>query len=116
MKSKLFLLRLLLNSFSSIGSELRCGWLQNPSPGNHWIIDKDGLWDISSQGGFIADGIDKLKDFTDKEYVKTNGGYGYGCACVKVDVDHVKKRITKVYSESILPLNRCQNDSNLHRP
>ncbi|WNK40773.1 DUF4087 domain-containing protein [Pantoea agglomerans] len=116
MKITLFFLILLSISLSSVGSELRCGWLQNPSPGNKWIIDKDGIWDISSQGGFFSDGIDNLKDFTDKEYVKTNGGYGYGCACIKVDVDYIKKRITKIYSERVLPLARCQNDPNLHRP
>lgn len=116
MRIKLFFIILLAISFSSIGSELRCGWLQNPSPANQWINDKDGTWDISMQGGFISDGIENLKDFPDNEFVRTNGNYGYGCACVKVDVDPAKKKVIKIYSAKTLPLARCQSDPTLRRP
>ncbi|MES2340837.1 MAG: DUF4087 domain-containing protein, partial [Pseudomonadota bacterium] len=26
--------------------ELRCGWLQNPSPGNWWLFDNAGEWTV----------------------------------------------------------------------
>ncbi|HAV1827360.1 TPA: DUF4087 domain-containing protein [Enterobacter hormaechei subsp. steigerwaltii] len=107
---------LLAISFSSVSSELRCGWLQNPSPSNQWITDKEGTWDISMQGQFESDGIENIKDFPDDEFVKTNGDYGYGCACIRVDVDRESKKIIKIYSSKILPLARCQSDRTLHEP
>ena len=27
------------------------GWLQNPTPGNWWLVDRDGEWTIGTQGG-----------------------------------------------------------------
>ncbi|RZM96348.1 hypothetical protein CQJ28_24425 [Escherichia sp. E2562] len=103
-------------SFFCLGSELRCGWLQNPSPSNQWISDKDGTWDISIQGRFTSSGIEKLKGFPDKEFVKTNENYGYGCACISADVDHDEKKVIKIYSSKILPLSRCQGDRTLSEP
>jgi hypothetical protein len=31
--------------------ERRCGWLDNPSPANWWLVDKDGTWILMEQGG-----------------------------------------------------------------
>lgn len=116
MKSLFITVVLFALSFSSMGSELRCGWLQNPSPANQWLSDKDGTWDISIQGRFTSSGIETLKDFPDKEFVKTNGSYGYGCACIRADVDLDKKEVMKIYSSKILPLSRCQGDRALSEP
>lgn len=116
MKSLFITIALLAFSFSSVGSEVRCGWLQNPSPANQWLSDKDGTWDISIQGRFISSGIENLKDFPDKMFVKTNGNYGYGCACIRGDVDRDKKKVIKIYSSKILPLSRCQGDRTLGEP
>ena len=41
-------------------AEERCGWLENPTPGNWWLKDARGLWIISAQGGPYADGVEKL--------------------------------------------------------
>ena len=32
-------------------AERRCGWLQNPTPSNWWLEDKDGVWVLATQGG-----------------------------------------------------------------
>ncbi|MCZ8486886.1 DUF4087 domain-containing protein [Vibrio lentus] len=32
-----------------MAEETRCGWLENPSPANMWLIDRDGTWNISVQ-------------------------------------------------------------------
>ncbi|MEZ8685958.1 DUF4087 domain-containing protein, partial [Vibrio alginolyticus] len=43
----------ILGMFSALAAtaeETRCGWLENPSPANMWLIDRDGSWDISVQG------------------------------------------------------------------
>ena len=39
-------------------AEERCGWLENPTPGNWWLRDARGLWIISAQGGPYAEGVE----------------------------------------------------------
>ncbi len=39
------------------------------------------------QGGYEAQGMDNLPTYNEKEYVKTNGYSGYGCACMDVATD-----------------------------
>ncbi len=31
--------------------ERRCGWFENPTPANATLTDRDGTWEIASQGG-----------------------------------------------------------------
>ncbi|WP_145518434.1 DUF4087 domain-containing protein [Yersinia mollaretii] len=97
----------------SIAKETRCGWLDNPTPSNLWLIDKDAEWTISKQGGHIALGIDKIKDFPDDQYIHTNGNYGYGCACLVVDVDKTNKVITTIYGAKNIDISQCQNDKKI---
>ena len=44
-----------IQSTASIASlapsgEMRCGWIENPTPGDLFLIDKDATWTITSQG------------------------------------------------------------------
>jgi hypothetical protein len=97
-------------------AETRCGWLANPTPGNYFLFDGNGPesgWTISAQGGYEAVGADKIPDISAKEYVKTNGEYGYGCACLSVDADKKTERIVKIYSFKQLPLKKCKADKKL---
>lgn len=55
-----FICLLLFIQFSVHGQEIRCGWLDNPTPGNLWLIDRDAEWSISQQGGYESEGIEKL--------------------------------------------------------
>lgn len=100
----------------SPGTERRCGWLQNPTPANYWLVDRDGEWTISSQGGFHAEGWDEMSDMTARGWVHTNGSYGYGCACLTVTTDRAEMRITRILSATPLPLRRCRRDRRLRRP
>jgi hypothetical protein len=102
---------------TAIASENRCGWLENPTPGNWWLTDADGTWVIASQGGDTVDddSWNKIPEFNDKEFVKTNGSYGYGCACLSVTVDKQDKRILKVHKGKQLPLKKCNDDRSLPR-
>ena len=86
------------------GTETRCGWLYNPTPRNWYLIDKDGRWIISRLGGYEAKGMDNLPTYNEKEYVKTNGYYGYGCACMDVVADNARLRISEVRGDGSLPL------------
>lgn len=96
-------------------TENRCGWYENPTPGNHWLTDKDGTWIIGAQGGFQADG-DYPPAFSDAQWVKTNINYGYGCACLRVQTDKQEKRILKVVSATARPLSACRKDKALKEP
>ncbi len=93
--------------------ETRCGWLHNPTSRNWYLIDRDGSWIISTQGGYEAQGMDNLPT-NEKEYVKTNGYYGYGCACMDVVTDSTRLRISEIRGGESLPLSTCrQEDPNL---
>src|SRR5204862_191377 len=69
------------------GFENRCGWVDNPTPANWDLTDKDGTWSIGVQGGRQAEG--DVPEFPESKayWKKTNVNYGYGCACLRVKVD-----------------------------
>jgi hypothetical protein len=92
------------------GGERRCGWLQNPTPANYWLVDRDGEWTISAQGDHEAEGMDDMPDMTSRGWVETNGSYGYGCACMTVNTDRRSHRITRILSATPVPLRQCRND------
>jgi Cu2+-containing amine oxidase len=104
-----------VNSAPSNGVEKRCGWLANPTPANFWLTDADGEWTIGVQGGYQAEGTDYLPDFGN-QWVKTNGNYGYGCACMNVTVDKKEQKVVEIKSASVRPLSACRNDKNLQEP
>ena len=102
------------------GSERRCGWVVNPTPGNYWLVDRETRWNngwlISSQGGYRARGADRMPDMTTLGQVKTNGNYGYSCGCMQVRTDRRNRQITRIYSAAPVPLSQCQRDQRLPRP
>ncbi|ELY5817304.1 DUF4087 domain-containing protein [Cronobacter turicensis] len=111
-KYNLFLF-LLLCHFFTFSKEIRCGWLENPTPSNIWLADKDGEWVISLQGDREAIDIERLSGFSEKEYLNTNGNYGYGCACLLVDIDKAGGFVTKIYHSDNVSLAKCKNDAAL---
>ena len=96
-------------------SEQRCGWYDNPTPGNHWLTDSSRQWLLGAQGGYQARGMDEMPDLTTSGWVNTNGNYGYGCACMQVRTDPRNSRITQLYSARAVPLAQCRNDRRLPR-
>lgn len=94
--------------------ENRCGWFENPTPGNAWLTDRDGEWIIGVQGGHQAEG--EHPEFADDEWVKTNINYGYGCACLKVKVDFKTHRVLEIASATAKPLSVCRKDRALKEP
>jgi hypothetical protein len=96
--------------------ENRCGWLVNPTPANYELVDREGRWLLSSQGGYQAPGIDDMPDMTVAGWVSDNGSYGHGCACLKVTTNKRSMKITRLLSSRALPLARCTADRTLPRP
>ena len=102
---------------SAHAAENRCGWLQNPTPGNYWLDDADGSWTIITQGGGSEpEGMDLIPDLSEGEYVQTNGSYGYACACMTVTTDDDEGRIVQIFSVRQLRIAKCRNDGNLSQP
>ena len=96
-------------------AETRCGWLHNPTPANFWLTDRDGEWLLSAQGGYQAPGMDDMPDMASGGWVRTNGYYGYGCACMRVTTDRASRRITEVFSATPRSLRQCRADRRLPR-
>jgi hypothetical protein len=98
-------------------TEKRCGWLENPTPGNWWLRDRDEEWTLGVQGGYQARGLDNMPDMTTKGWVATNaGGHGYGCACMDVQVDRKSGNVLRLVSAQPLPIGRCKADPKLPAP
>lgn len=94
-------------------SETRCGWFSNPTPANASLYDRDAEWIISVQGGNQAEG--DWPDFGPKQWIKTNVNYGYGCACLQVQVDKSSHEVIAIESSKVRPLSACRNDRKLKR-
>jgi hypothetical protein len=109
------LLAAMLSAPASPATERRCGWLQNPTPANWWLIDRDGEWLIGAQGGYQAPGMDNMPDMTTRGWVEVNGHYGYGCACMTVATDRRSRRIIRIVSATPVPLSQCRADRRLPR-
>jgi hypothetical protein len=97
-------------------AEERCGWLENPTPGNLWLKDAHGLWIISAQGGPYAEGVEKLPEAAPERFVATNGHYGYSCACLNGTFDAAAGRMTRVDAARVLSLSVCGDDKALPTP
>lgn len=99
----------ILLSGAAQASENRCGWVQNPTPGNWWLTDADGQWTIMAQGSYEASGMENIGDISAGDYVANNGNYGYACGCMQVDTDG-QGAITQIYSFRQLRISKCANE------
>ena len=97
------------------GLETRCGWLDNPTPGNMWLHDRDGEWTIGEQGGYQIEEDWPWPVFKPDEWVKTNGNYGYGCVCMSAKVDYKTHQILQIKSARSRPLAACRQDPALQK-
>ena len=94
-------------------SETRCGWFSNPTPAYASLYDRDGEWIIGVQGGYQAEG--DWPSFGPKQWIETNVHYGYGCACLRVQVNGSTHEVIKIESSKARPLSACRNDRKLKR-
>lgn len=90
----------------------RCGWFDNPSPGNATLVDKDGEWTVGQQGGHQAEG--NWPTFPRARWVATGtGSAGYGCACLKVRARANTQEVTTIVAATVQPLKICLQDKAL---
>lgn len=99
-----------------MSAEKRCGWLENPTPANLWLIDGDSEWTLSIQGkGFInEESMVNMPAIDQSEFVRTNGNYGFSCVCLKVRTNKETSEIVEVYSGEQLLLKQCLEDPNIY--
>lgn len=95
--------------------ETRCGWFQNPTPANIWLDDRDGEWIIGVQGGYQVENDWEWPAFKKGQWVETNGHHGYGCACMRLRVDHESRHVLEIKSSTARPLSACRKDPHLKR-
>jgi hypothetical protein len=93
---------------------MRCGWFDNPTPGNAWLYDRDGEWTISTQGGHEADG--DWPPFKRGDWVETNGPHGHGCACLKLIADPQTREVQRILSAKVRPKAACRAEPGLKEP
>src|SRR5215510_8215726 len=93
--------------------ETRCGWFSNPTPANASLFDREGEWIIGVQGGYQAEG--DWPSFSPKQWVETNGHYGYGCACLRVRVDRSERHVLVIESAQARALSVCRRDPALRK-
>lgn len=92
---------------------LRCGWLDNPTPGNFSLRDRDGEWVLAEQGGYEARGMDLIPDLSGNEFVEINGPHGYACACIQASVDVETHRVLEIKRVKQRLLKVCLGDPGL---
>lgn len=110
---------LMILNVCSIADEYRCGWLENPTPDNWWLHDKDGSWAIAAEGGYSVAkrSLDNLPAIKDNEFVRTNGYYGYSCSCLSVSTDNKTKRILSILRKGKqMLLKKCLEDKRIAPP
>lgn len=94
----------------------RCGWLYNPTPGNWWLVDRDGEWILGTQGREPVAGMDDIPDMSAGEWVETNGSYGYGCACIDMEVEPASGDVLRISRATPKPIAQCRRDKSLPKP
>jgi hypothetical protein len=94
-------------------AETRCGWVDNPTPGNWWLTDADGQWTLSTLGGDAAPGMENFPDMTVGEWVARNGSYGYGCACMLLVTRSADRKVLAIGWVRQLTLATCNADPKL---
>jgi len=107
---------LLIGLQSIASAEYRCGWLDNPAPGQYQFTDKQATWTITQRGGYqlAATSMKNLPQLQQNEFVRTNGSFGYSCSCMSVTTDARSKRITSIiYKGKQELLKRCLEDKTI---
>lgn len=95
--------------------KLRCGWLDNPTPSNFSLYDRDDEWLFSVQGGYQLEDFE-MPIFKPGQWIVTNtADYGYGCACFEMRVDAETNHVLEIKKSYAKPLSACRKDKALKK-
>jgi hypothetical protein len=95
-------------------TQTRCGWFDNPTPGNASLFDREGEWVIGIQGGHQAEG--DWPEFSGAQWVESNGHHGHGCACLDVVASVRTHEIVRITAARAKALGTCRKDHALKEP
>ncbi|OOG58991.1 DUF4087 domain-containing protein [Polaromonas sp. C04] len=76
------------------------------NPGNASLFDRDGEWTIGIQGGHQAEG--DWPDFTASQWVNTNRGHDYSCACLDGVADPRTHEVARIRFAHARALSVCR--------
>jgi hypothetical protein len=71
---------------------------------------------MATQGASQAAGMDLVPDISEREFVRTNGYYGYACGCLRGDFDPREHRVAVILSVRQQALAVCSRDRSLPKP
>ena len=91
----------------------RCGWWDNPTPGNVRLTDRDGEWTVAMQGTYEAAGDGP--DFARDQAAPKGASHAHGCACMMVRADRASKFVYSIADAKPLALSVCRKDPKLKR-
>ncbi|QKZ03272.1 MULTISPECIES: DUF4087 domain-containing protein [Pseudomonas] len=96
------------------GEDHLCGWYENPAPRVVNLVDREGNWKVATADGYTAPGQKPV--FRSSQWVRTNGDYGYGCACLSGDVDERTHTVNAITTATARTLAACRADTSLREP
>ena len=91
-------------------AETRCGWIDNPTPGNWFLTDRDGAWALGLQGVDLGNNWLDVDVPEFAEWASDGGRAGFGCGCFEGTVDRRSGDASWISSVRALPLSRCHDD------
>ncbi|WP_416422700.1 DUF4087 domain-containing protein [Pseudomonas sp. App30] len=94
--------------------ERLCGWYENPTPRVINLIDHEGSWKVATADGYSAPGQKPI--FRASQWIRTNGDYGYGCACLSGDIDEQTHTVNAIATATARTLAACRSDASLREP
>ena len=101
---------------SKIETTKKCGWLQNPTPGNVFLDTQDGTWWLTKQGEDESNGFDELPSFRPNQWRSNPVGYGYGCACISGKFSSQTMTLVHLISVQTKSLSKCRQILGLKEP
>jgi hypothetical protein len=101
-------------SATSYARERRCGWVVNPTPGSWFFKDKDGIWELSSQGRLGVPGFDDMGDVGIEDIPIREDDpeslWRAACACFEMSVDSTQTKVLRIIKATKRPIAACRKD------
>ena len=92
----------------------RCGWWDNPTPGNVTFTDRDGDWTVALQAAYEAAGDGP--QFARDQEAPRGASHTHGCVCMQARVDRASMFVYSFTDMQPQPLKSCRADPKLkHR-